>query len=29
VYKDGEEPVYNAKEVDMINSKNKIVVTKK
>jgi hypothetical protein len=29
VYKDGEEPVYNAKEVDMINSKNKIIVTKK
>jgi hypothetical protein len=29
VYKDSEEPVYNAKEVDMINSKNKIIVTKK
>ena len=29
VYKDSEEPVYNAKEVNMINSANKIFVTKK
>lgn len=28
VYKDSEEPVYNAKEVDMINSKNKLFVVK-
>ena len=29
VYKDSEDPVYYAKEVDMVNSKNKIFVTKK
>ena len=28
VYKDTEEPVYNAKEVDMINSKNKLFIVK-
>ena len=28
VYKDSEEPVYNAKEVDMINSQNKLFVVK-
>jgi hypothetical protein len=29
VYKDSEEPVYNAKEVDMINSQNKLFVVEK
>ena len=29
VYKGSEEPVYNAKEVDMINSQNKLFVVKK
>ena len=29
VYKGSEDPVYSAKEVDMVNSKNKIFVTKK
>lgn len=28
IYKDSEEPVYNAKEVDMINSQNKLFVVK-
>jgi hypothetical protein len=28
VYKDSEEPIYNAKEVDMINSQNKLFVVK-
>jgi hypothetical protein len=28
VYNDSEEPVYNAKRVDMINSKNKIFIVK-
>ena len=28
VYKDSEEPVYNARRVDMINSKNKIFIVK-